>query len=226
MSVELSVVVPVYRNAATLVELHERITRRVAPRWDYEIVYVNDACPAGSLGTLLELAAGDPHVVVADLARNVGQNRAVLHGLERARGAVAVTLDADLQDPPEAIDVLVSELRRSGAAAVFAVRRGRYESVGRLASARVFRWLLRHSPGNRLPEGAGLFVAMDRELIDRLLQVRLRHPYVVGMIGRAGVPLAAVPVERMPNPFGESSYGTWRRVQLACHALAAEVRRS
>jgi polyisoprenyl-phosphate glycosyltransferase len=226
MAIELSVVVPVYRNAATLAELHERITRCAAGLGDYEIVYVNDACPAGSLERLRVLEDGDAHVVVVDLAHNVGQNRAVLHGLARANGEIAVVLDADLQDPPEAIEALVTELRASNAAAVFAARRGKYESAARLATARAFRWVLRHWPGSRLPEGAGLFVALDRRMITHLLEGREQNPYVVGMIGRAGLPVAAVPVERMPNPLGESAYDTWHRLKLAFHALTAGVRAS
>jgi hypothetical protein len=118
----------------------------------------------------------------------------------------------------------VTELRASNAAAVFAARRGRYESATRLATARVFRWVLRHWPGSRLPEGAGLFVALDRRMITHLLQAHDPNPYIVAMIGRARLPVAAVPVERMPNPFGESSYDTWHRLKLAFHALTAGVR--
>jgi glycosyltransferase involved in cell wall biosynthesis len=224
MRVELSVVVPVYRNAATLRELHARITRCVSPGGSYEIIYVNDACPATSLDVLRELEGLDRNVILLDLAHNVGQNRAVLSGLALACGDIAVVLDADLQDPPEAIPILVSELRRRKAAAVFAARRGKYESVGRLASARLFRWVLRHLPGTRLPEGAGLFVAMDRDLIAHINQATEAKPYVVGMIGRAGFSLAAIPVERLPNPHGESSYDAWKRVKLAAHALTAGVR--
>src|SRR5687768_1070027 len=88
MAVELSVVVPVYRNAATLAELHDRITRCIAARREYEIIYVNDACPAGSLDALDALAGADAHVVVIELPRNGGQNRAVLEGLECARGDI------------------------------------------------------------------------------------------------------------------------------------------
>jgi polyisoprenyl-phosphate glycosyltransferase len=226
MAIDLSVVVPVYRNAATLAELHERITRCAAALGNYEIVYVNDACPAGSLERLQQIASTCARVVVVDVPRNGGQNRAVLRGLARAGGEIAVMLDADLQDPPEAIETLVTALRGSDAAAVFAARRGRYESAVRLATARAFRWLLRHWPGSRLPEGAGLFVALDRRMITHLVLAADKNPYVVGMIGRAGLPVAAVPVERMPNPLGESSYHTWHRLKLAFHALTAGVRAS
>src|SRR5205814_350062 len=120
----VSVVVPVYRNTETLEELHRRLDAALgAAGVDFELVFVEDACPAGSLAVLRRLEAADPRVGVLALPRNVGQHAAVLRGLARARGRAVVVMDADLQDPPDAVPALLAR-RAQGPAAVFAGRRG------------------------------------------------------------------------------------------------------
>lgn len=220
MPPELSVIVPVYKNAATLTNLYERLGRVISRQTDnYEIVFVDDACPAGSLPILRGLAERDARVAVLVLAHNVGQNRAVLTGMAYARGRVAVVMDADLQDPPEAIPSLLAALQ-SQAAAVFAGRRGRYEPGIRLASSRTLKWLLSVLSRGRLPPDAGLFVAMKREMVECLLDFRDADPYIVGLMGRTGLPLVSIPIERLPAPNYESGYTNWMRLRLAWRALA------
>lgn len=139
---EISVVVPVYCNADTVSALRERLRQVLESEpLSYEILFVNDACPAESLMALRGLAEGDAAVRVVPLERNVGQHRAVLIGLAQTRGRHVVVMDADLQDPPEAIPEMRRTLMR-GYDAVFAGRRGRYESTGRLVTSRVFKTLL------------------------------------------------------------------------------------
>ncbi|HEX7525198.1 MAG TPA: glycosyltransferase, partial [Gaiellaceae bacterium] len=104
----MSVVVPVYRNAATLRELHARLGE-VLPELDRrELIFVNDGCDDGSGAVLRDLAEADRTVVVVELEANRGQHSAVLAGLERSRGEWTIVLDADLQDPPEAIPALIA----------------------------------------------------------------------------------------------------------------------
>ncbi len=215
----LSIVVPVYTNSSTLIELHRRLTHALQGVTDsYEILFIDDACPAGSIRVLRELGARDMHVTALQLAHNVGQNRAVLTGLAHARGDVAVVLDADLQDPPEAIPALLAVLT-DDVAAVFAGRRGRYEARGRHVSSWLFKRLLHLLSGRRIPADAGLFVAMRREMIDRLLAFDVPQPYVVGLMGQTRLPLRSIPVVRHTNDERVSAYTPWKRLTLASRAL-------
>jgi undecaprenyl-phosphate 4-deoxy-4-formamido-L-arabinose transferase len=131
-------------------------------------------------------------------------------------------MDADLQDPPEAVPLLLEALGRDGEA-VFAGRRGSYQSATRMAATHLFRWVLHRLSARRLPRDAGLFVAMTRALAQRLALSPDPHPYVVGMIGRAGVPVHSIPVARRPNPQGRSGYSGWMRLRLASRAVMAFV---
>lgn len=214
---EISVVVPVYRNADSVRELALRVRDVMeGRRLSYEIVFVDDACPDGSLAALNELAAADPAVTVVSLSRNAGQHRAVLAGLRGSTGRRLVTMDADLQDPPEAIPRLLDGLDE-GPAAVFAGRRGRYEGPGRLFTSRLFKLMLHALCG--VPADAGMFVAMDRRMADRLFSFRVRNPFVVAMIGCSGLPVASVPVIRSPRTAGGSAYSSWKRFRTGCLAV-------
>lgn len=221
--VELAVIVPVYRNAATLPALHARLSTALeGETWALRLVI--DACPAGSDAVADDLAARDPRVTVTRLARNGGQHAALVAGLHaEAQASAWVVLDADLQDPPEAVPQLLRELRRGHADCVFAGRRGRYESVARRASGGLHRRLLRRLTG--LPVDAGAFAAFDA----RLRRAVLRSwdegaPSVVAAIATAGLPLTSLPVERDRRPEGRSSWTSRARVEQGVRSLRWAVR--
>ena len=151
------------------------------------------------------------------LARNRGQQRAILAGLAHARGEWVVVMDADLQDPPEAIPDLL-RAASTGARAVFAGRRGSYESAGRLATSRMFKRLLHWMCG--VPADAGVFVILHRSLVQRILALGGPCPFLVAMIGSTGLPAVSVPVARDPRPVGVSAYSGWDRLRSAMAALA------
>ena len=223
-SPDVSIVVPVYRNGDTLQPLHDRLQRVLTgERLTYEILFVNDACPCGSLSVLSALAAADPGVRVIALPENVGQHRAVLAGLAQARARAAIVMDADLQDPPEAIPQMLAKLTQ-GSCAVFAGRRGRYESLARLATSRIFKSVLHVLSG--VPRDAGMYVAINREMIQRLVGRREHEPFVVAMIGATRLPVTSIPIERCPRPSGESSYTAAMRVRAAYTAIRIAVRAS
>jgi glycosyltransferase involved in cell wall biosynthesis len=215
---DVSVIVPVHRNAGTLVELYTRLRATLErERLSFELVFVDDACPEGSGAVLRELAGRDCRVQTVSLAANVGQHRAVIIGLARAQGAWSVIMDADLQDPPEALPLLLAKGRESDAWAVFAGRRGRYESGVRLLTSRLFKWVLHLLTG--VPSDAGIFCAVNRPLVGRLVSMAGQRPFVVAMIGCAGAPMVSVPVERSPRLTGDSAYSSWKRIESACRGI-------
>lgn len=213
----LSVIVPVYRNRDSLVELHRRLTCVLKESHEnYELLFVDDSCPEGSLELLRVIAASDPRLGVLALARNCGQQRAVMAGMAFARGEQVVIMDADLQDPPEAIPDLLAKSRQ-GFDAVFAGRRGNYESTCRLLTSRLFKRLLHHTCG--VPADAGIFVVLSRDAARRLVRLREASPGVVAMIGCAGVTMASIPVERSPRENGKSAYSATQRLRAGTGPL-------
>jgi glycosyltransferase involved in cell wall biosynthesis len=215
--VEVTVVLPVHRNRATLAELHRRLAAALAgASLRYELIFVDDACPEGSGAAIDELAARDPRVRGISLSRNVGQQRAAWLGLAAARGAWAVVMDADLQDPPEAIPALLSAAT-PGVDAVLAAWRGRYEGKGRLVTSRIFKTLREKLTG--YPRDAGMFLALRRPLVAEILRNDVPHPFLPSLVGLSGRPFATVPVERAARPGGGSAYSRAARLLRAAREL-------
>ena len=208
----ISVVVPVYRSAETLHELHRRLRDVLdAGSRAYEIVFVDDACPEGSRAVLEAIVQNDARVSVLTLGRHVGQQQAVLAGLGRARGRCVVVMDADLQDPPEAIPELLAAVEQDFAA-VFAGRRGKHEPFVRRLTSRLFKSAL-HALCST-PTDAGLYVAMRRDMVERVLAFGEPGPSVVAMSGCVGLPMSSVPVQRAPRSTGRSGYSVWTRMNM------------
>jgi glycosyltransferase involved in cell wall biosynthesis len=210
-------VIPVYKNAGTLVALRDRLVQTLAAMpASHEIIFVNDACPERSLAVLEEMAAHDATVSVIDLVTNVGQHQAVIVGLAYAQGQSVVVMDADLQDPPEAIPKLLTRLG-PGCDAVFAGRRGRYQSGFRLFTSRMFKRVLHWLSG--VPPDAGIFVALSRNAVNHLLDMEGPRPFVVAMIGCTNLPMASIPVERNERSVGASAYSSRMRLKSAWRGI-------
>ena len=216
----VAVVVPVYGNEATLRPLVARLATALAGQ-DWSLRLVVDASPDASASVAAALAAADPRVVPQVLPRNVGQHAALALGLAAEADAQAwVCLDADLQDPPEAVPALLSRLQRGDVSAVFAGRRGTYEGRARLLSGRVHRGVLSRLTG--LPPDAGAFLALDARAREAVL--RLQAPSLVAAIGAARLPTASVPVERAVREVGSSAWTSRARLRQSARTLAWTLR--
>jgi glycosyltransferase involved in cell wall biosynthesis len=214
----ISIVLPVYRNAETLAELNRRLLRALEPEGTaLELIFVNDGCPAGSGEVLSGLASADPRVRVLTNGRNQGQRLTVWRGLGSARGDLIVTMDADLQDRPEDIPLLVREIRDRQFDAVFAARRGEHQDRSREITSRIFKRLRSALTG--VPVDAGTFLAMTREARDRILRFETASPCLPVLLAAARLRLGSVAVTRDPRPAGESAYSHWMRIRLAWQDL-------
>lgn len=215
----VAAVVPVYGNEATLEALTARLAAALADH-DWSIRLVVDASPDRSAAVATRLAA-DPRVVPQVLPVNVGQHRALAAGLAAADGYDAwVCLDADLQDPPEAVPLLLDRLAAGDVAAVFAGRRGSYEGPVRLLTGRLHRALVARLTG--LPPDAGAFLALDAHSREAVL--RLQAPSLVAAIGAARLPVASVPVERAPREVGRSAWTARARLRQSVRTLGWTLR--
>lgn len=218
----VTVVTPVYGNEATLEALCRRVAVALDARgWSWSLRVVVDASPDGSLAVARRLAEADGRLSVLALDANVGQNAALLRGVAVEDGADAwVCLDADLQDPPEAVPSLLDRLARGDVAVVFGGRRGAYESPGRLLTGAVHRAVLSRLTG--VPTDAGAFLALNRPARDAL--VALRPPSIVAGVGVARLATTSVPVERGPRPSGKSAWTAPARLRQSGRTLAWAVR--
>jgi len=176
---------------------------------EFELVLVDDGSTDGTPSVLEALAERDARVKIVRLSRNFGYQAAVVAGLDHASGDVVVTIDSDLQDPPELIPRLIEEWR-SGADVVYAARRERHgEGRLKLLTARWFSRLFSRLAELDIPRNVGDFRLLDRRAVDALLQLRERSRFMRGMTVWVGYRQSSVAYDRDPRHAGDTRY-RWR----------------
>jgi len=220
----IAVVVPVYGNEPTLRPLAARLAAALDGR-DWRLRLVIDASPDDSAAVARALAAGEPRIAVTELVLNVGQHRALARGLADEPDADAwVCLDADLQDLPEAVPLLLDRLAGCDVGAVFAGRRGSYESRLRRCTGTLHRRIAARLTG--LPPDAGAFLAMGTTVQQAVVAaVAAGAPSVVLAVSGAGEPTTSLPVPRDVRPEGRSAWTGRARLAQSVRSLAWAVRR-
>jgi glycosyltransferase involved in cell wall biosynthesis len=206
----ISVVSPVLDEADVLDAFHERVSSALSD-WEFELILVDDGSSDDTPEVLAALAERDPRVRVVMLSRNFGQEAAVSAGLDHAAGDVVVTMDADLQDPPEVIPKLLARWSE-GADVVYAVREAR-EGEGRmkLATSRWFTRLFNRVAGLDIQPGVGDFRLLDRRAVEALRRMPERARFLRGLSLWVGYTQSSVPFRRDARFAGETSY-SWRKM--------------
>lgn len=217
----LSVVIPVFNEAAVLPELARR-ARAAALRCgdEVEVILVDDASRDGTR----DLAAGlsDDVVRFVHLDENRGQTGATLEGIARARGAVVAVLDGDLQDPPEHVAALYAALAaRPNVDVAYAVKHGRAEPAPARAAFAVYHALQSAFGDFPMPAGAGSYCAFRARLRDPLLAASPSRANLATLLAAARPPFVAVPYRKERRVDGDSRVGTYGLCREALDSLAA-----
>ena len=212
---ELSLVVPVYNERDNLPILVEEIGRALAGRGEegrYEIVAVDDGSTDGSLGVLKALKREHPEIHIVAFAANAGQTAAFAAGFGAARGRVIVTLDADLQNDPADIPVLLAELERSGAAAVAGCRVDRQDSGWKRLQSRIANGVRNRLNRETIRDTGCSLKAFRAEALRALPLFNGMHRFLPTLVRMRGGGVTEVPVHHRPRRFGKTKYGMWNRV--------------
>jgi polyisoprenyl-phosphate glycosyltransferase len=207
----LSVVAPVLDEEETIEHFYGRVRAALEedPSLDFELVLVDDGSRDRTPDLLEGLASADPRVRVVRLSRRFGYQAAVSAGLDHARGDAIVTIDADLQDPPEVIPELVTAWR-DGSDVVYAVRERREgETRLKLLTARWFARAFDRLTEFDVPANAGDFRLLDRRAVDALRSMPERNRFLRGMTVWIGYTQSSVPYRRDPRYAGATRY-RWR----------------
>jgi undecaprenyl-phosphate 4-deoxy-4-formamido-L-arabinose transferase len=193
--VALSVVIPCYRDEHGMDAIYDRIGA-LFDGFDgaCELVLVDDGSPDRTYERAVEGARGWHHPVrIVRLLRNFGQHPAVFAGLAHARGRIVVTMDSDLQYPPEEVPKLVAAVSRETPVASGYREDRRDRWIRRNITRGLTRFLNRRTRAN-LKDFGSMFRAYDRSVVERMLTVTERHRYVPAVVAWLGVPIAEVPI--------------------------------
>ena len=216
---ELSVVVTLLNEAATLEELHRRTVRALEELGrPFELIFVDDGSTDGTFAALERLHAGDPRVRAVRLKRNVGQHPAMHAGLARARGEIVVTMDGDLQNPPEDLPRLV-EAVDAGFDVASGRRAARHDSWGRTLPSRLINGMLRRFTGAAIADFGCAFNAYRRSSLEPMLGTIGRQKFTKALVLAGGASVVEVDVGHAPR-HGPSRYSPLRLTRLSLHVLA------
>jgi len=211
----LSVVIPVYNEQESLPELIRRTRTACDPLGlQYEILLVDDGSSDRSAELIEQAAAlpGSPVIGVL-LNRNYGQHSAIMAGFSHVRGDLIVTLDADLQNPPEEIPRLV-EAARQGYDVVGTVRQQRQDSWFRRQASRTLNRLIQRVTGKAMGDYGCMLRAYRRHIVDAMLNCHERSTFIPVLANTFARHTIELPVIHAERAFGDSKYSFMRLINL------------
>ncbi len=220
--VELSVLVPVFNEAAML----DRFLARLLPvmhrlQMSYEVVFVDDGSSDDTLARLVALQQANPAIRIVALSRNFGKEAATTAGLDHVSGAAVVPIDCDLQDPPEVIEQLVQKWRE-GFEVVIATRRAREgESWLKRATAAAFYRAFNLVARQPIPPDTGDFRLLDRRVLRAIRRLPERTRFMKGLFAWVGFSQTAVLYDREPRCCGRSKWNYGRLWNLAVQGITS-----
>jgi dolichol-phosphate mannosyltransferase len=218
----ISIVVPAYKEERNLDVLYTRLRTQLDDlRKHWELVIVDDGSPDGTWQTITMLNARDPRVRGVRLSRNFGHQNALLAGLAAARGQAVVTMDADLQHPPEIVPQLIARWLE-GYQIVHAIRRDppNVPALKRLSSRLYYR-LFSYLSGVDIEPGAADFRLLDRQVLDEILKFKEEGLFLRGIVHWVGYATTSVAFDCCDRHAGTSSYDLRRMLTLAWHGVSS-----
>jgi glycosyltransferase involved in cell wall biosynthesis len=211
----LSVVIPAYNEEENVSILYEKLKKVLdGLGQDYEIIFVDDGSTDGTYQRLKQLAEKDSRLKVIRFKRNYGQTAAMSAGFEHAKGDVIITLDADLQNDPEDILLLLEKLEE-GYHVVSGWRKDRKDPfLSRRLPSMIANWLISKITGVHLHDYGCTLKAYRAEVVKDLELFGDMHRFLPALTKRRGARITEVVVRHHPRMFGRSKYGIGRTVRV------------
>jgi len=212
-TVQISVVIPLYNEEENLEALHSRLTRVLVDLgMPYEMIFIDDGSKDGSFHILQCLYTRDNHVRVIRLTRNFGQPAAKSAGFDFSKGKIVVTIDADLEHPPEEIPKLIKKIEE-GHDVVYGIFPERKHSTFRIAGSGFSKWVLSKIVTVGRTNISG-FAAIRASAIERLNLCGERTRFLSGLLSWTGANVGTVEVEHHYRHAGKSRYGIFKLLGL------------
>jgi glycosyltransferase involved in cell wall biosynthesis len=213
---DLSIIIPIYNEELNIPNLYARL-KPVVQKFgiSYELVFVNDGSKDNSMLLVKKLAQEDPTIKYIDFSRNFGHQIAVSAGIDMSRGAAIAIIDADLQDPPELIEIMYKKLLE-GYENVYAKRRSRKDkSVIKKAAYKTFYRILARISQVDIPLDTGDYRVMSRKMANVIKKMPEQSKYLRGQIAWAGFKQTFIEYDRDERAAGEPGYTYKKLFKLA-----------
>ena len=204
---QLSIIVPVYKEEGNIPEFLRRIREIVEPLTpDYELIFAMDPSPDRTEEVILEARARDERIKLLKFSRRVGQPMATLAGMQYSTGEAVIVMDVDLQDPPELVGEMMAKWRE-GYEVVLPQRRARVGEpwIKKLIAATWYK-VLNKIADVRIPPNTGDFRLMSRRVVTELVKLKESHGFLRGMVAVVGFKQLTIPFDRPARFAGETNY--------------------
>ena len=214
---KISVIIPAFNEEENIPVFYVELIKTIK-KLSYEIIFINDGSKDNTLKELKRLSSQDKNVKIISLSRNFGHQAALTAGLESASGDLIISMDADLQDPPEVILEMI-EKWKEGNKIVYARRLHRVDGFFKKYTAIWYYKLLSFFSQVDIPRNVGDFRLIDRVVLDHLLQMNEQARYLRGMVAWLGFKYAFVDFSRPERIHGETNYTFRKMVRLAMDGI-------
>jgi len=225
MTPHLSVIIPIYNEEANIEQLWARLSKVLKENFDergWEIVMTDDGSRDRSLEMVLEIARQENRVKVVEFNRNYGQHAAIFAAFAHATGDVIVTMDADLQNPPEEIPKLVAKVDEGfDVVGGWRQERQKNDSVFRTMPSKIVNAMTRKTTGVKLHDYGCMLRAYNREVIDAMLHCKERSSFIPALANSFARRITEIPVAHAERAAGDSKYGLWRLINLQFDLLTS-----
>lgn len=218
MNCNLSIVTTLYRSQKTIVQFVERVLSAgslVAQK--IELIIVDDGSPDDSGVIVRGLADVDSRIRLVQFSRNFGHHKAMLAGLEEARGDLVFLIDSDLEEPPELLGEMMRVMAEKPVDCLYGVQKGRKGGLVERLSGKAFYWLFGALSEVKMPENVSTLRLMSRRYVRSLVQFRDKNPVFVPLSLLTGYPQA--PFSFVKESTSRTTYSLRRRVSLMVLAI-------
>lgn len=219
----ITISVPVLNEEGNIDALIGRLQQVASAnsRYEFEFLITDNASTDGTFAKLAERAENEPRLRVFRFSRNFGFQRSILFNLLQARGAAAIQIDADLQDPPELITEFLERWER-GYKVVYGIRRKRDDGVLLSAARKLHYRIIRALSDVEVPVDAGDFRLIDRDIIEALKAFEDRSPYLRGTIASIGYPQSGIAYDRAERKAGASKFNFFKLLSLSIDGICGQ----
>jgi len=208
----ISVIIPVYNEEQSLSSLFKRLFP-VMYDTPHEIIFINDGSKDKSLSILQNEQKNNSFVKVIDMGANYGQHKAIMKGFEQSKGSLVITMDADLQNPPEEIPRIISEYK-NGHDVIGTIRKNRHDNFFRLAASRIVNKITNMITGFKISDYGCMLRGYSHDIVKKMLKSKRDDIFIPALAQKLAQNPVEIEISHSEREYGESKYSFYRLIKL------------
>ena len=221
-ALQISIVIPLLNEQENLPSLYEQISQAMQDQPGYEIIFIDDGSTDGSFAALQAFHDSDPRVKVIRFRKNFGQTAAMSAGFEHAQGQIIIALDADLQNDPADIPMLIEKLEQ-GYDVVSGWRKQRHDhAVTRLLPSKVANWIISRITGVYIHDYGCTLKAYRRDVLAQTRLYGEMHRFIPALASWSGARITECVVNHRPRTAGQAKYGLGRTFKVVLDLITVK----